>query len=1452
MKKLFKHLQFLTLGVFLLSSTAIFAASNQCFSANELNDFKTLYIKLQNELNYEGKDAYLDKKYQVQLKPHSKDKAYPGREFETALFGEYQNSLRKIGKLYQSAKFENDDSFKSNEVLVNFMKAIDDKSSESQDFINKTKIKDVINALEEASQKKYAKSSDKKFMINAGDKYLLEKLLTHAQDRVCSVSKYEETNKGTALFKADYLKQVKNAPLNILVNTIKNAPIEKDSKIDLREPSDLTASLIDQDVAVQSAVADNLNQLSAWVKKVKAQGPKCLASIKSKDFANKIQANIQGCNFGHFIETLSQDNVSNLESVLHFINANEKLLNNSAAKAETSLDELKLEGFISKTFDNLGTAVRCAQLDPANSGDKKVFIRNLPYDEKSNKFDTSGIICKSNSKILGADSCRKQFDLSSDSLGRGLEIKPKKGAAANVTFSVKDSDNCSDISFQDPKAGNLATSPEQCKAQLKDGSAFVWDTKSSKCNEVEIANVSSLEQCVALKKEGSVFNWDAQKKSCGEFSALLTENVLKQSAQQCVAQKKNGYSYKWDSSKNSCDETPTIAGTKLESKISCDAKTAANLPYKWNGNENTCESSPILTAADLKAKVACEAKPAKNGFSNSWDNQARQCGQLEVSKVATLEQCVALKKPGSVFNWDAQKNSCGEFSSLLASAAIKQSVQQTQNGSLVLPEIKSKAACDAIGKNGLLSNWDNSKGQCSAVDLAKVSTIEQCVALKKEGSVFNWDTQKNSCGEFSSLLANPALKQSLQQAQNGSLVLSDVKSKAACDAINKKGLSSSWDNSKGQCSAVDIAKVSTIEQCVALKKEGSVFNWDAQKNSCGEFSSLLSSAALKQAAQQCEVKGSKWNSDKKECDDDKTMTSSSSKEANNGSLVLSDIKSKAACEAINKKGLSSSWDNSKGQCSAADIAKVSTIEQCVALKKEGSVFNWDAQKNSCGEYSSQLSSAALKQAAQQCEIKTKEGSSFKWDAGKNACSEFPVLANANSDTKNTISSAELAKVSSLEQCVALKKPGSVFNWSSEKNSCEESSSLLTEAHLTQTAQQCIAQKKYGYEYKWDSANKSCSAIPTMAGTKLESKIACDAKISAGLPFKWNSSEYSCEKSGNDSDSNSPALSHNGLKNPGLNNYESQTHNGNSKNGDSKNADLQNGNPRSSMLTDSKNGIVTSAKAVTPSIPGDVNEKQARMACESKSSPGNPFRWNSSSKSCEGPTIAANNNNGGKAPIVKPIVLTSEDTKPVVKNPNLPPVGSRGPGTANEELKNKPGTVTEGQKTKPDAITVDPKTEPVTPPVIKAENGNSGTSLSNLPNNSTDKVKAEVTKAQMDCEINKGPTFSWDSVKETCSEAATAVEAKPAEDDASLAAAEKLCIADNADWIEKENEGRPGIKWEWDGKTCVDKRPAKDGGKKVVEEAPAQEEAASAPKRAPARFVPINIPSRQIYLMPGMP
>lgn len=608
MKKKLVHLQLLTLGVFLLASTNLFAAKKECYSDAEFKDFKTLYIKLQNQLNYEGQDAYLDKNMQVQLMPHAKNTPYPGKEFEAALFGEYQNSLRKIGKLYQDAKYDGDENFKSNEILVNFMKAIDDKSSDSEEYIKNTKIKDVINALETASKKRYANSSDKKFVITNGDKYLLEKLLTHAQDRLCSVNKYVKTNKGTDLFDANYLQKVKNAPLNLLVNTIKSAPIEKDSKIDLNPSSSLTGDLVDTDITIKSAITDNINQLSAWVKKVKSRDPACLAAIKTKTFANKIQGQVQGCNFGHFMETIGEENVNNLESVLHFINANERLLDRAVAKAETNLDELKLEGFISNAFKKLGTEIKCTIIDSANDGDKKVFLRNLPYDEKLNKYDTSGFVCQTSSKLLEADVCKEQFDLISDELGRGIELRPKKNIDSSLVFSIKEAKSCSNIPIKNLKS--------------------ILDTNDgSKSNEDKNNEDKSKIDTITLKND---FAGSKDKDDLDDKTLLIDDHKDSNDDQtKCEEQKKDGVVFTWDA----------------------DNKTCKEVVLKSEENKDDKKDDKKKTDDEDSGRIACEEKNAKwveevnNGTPTEkyrWDGKA--CKDVKPAKEAaskvTLEEVV--------------------------------------------------------------------------------------------------------------------------------------------------------------------------------------------------------------------------------------------------------------------------------------------------------------------------------------------------------------------------------------------------------------------------------------------------------------------------------------------------------------------------------------------------------------------------------------------------------------------------------------------------------------------------------------------------------------------------------------------------------------------------------------------------------------------------------------------
>lgn len=696
----FKIIQAITLGAMLLGSN-VFGAE-KCYSTAELNNFKEVYIALQQKLNYEGKDAYLDKNHQVQLKAHQKDAPYGGKEFEEALFLEYQNSMRKVGKLFQNAKFEGDDNFKSNPLLVNFMAAIDDKKSDSSEFIEKTKVKEVLKALEEASIKKFGNGPDKKFVLNAGDKYLLEKLLTHAQDRICSITTFEETGKGTKLFKADYLQKVKNAPLNRLVNTIKASTIDKDSKIELKETSALTASLIDPTLATKSAVAENLQQLSDWVKKVKSRGDKCLQAIKSKNFTNSIQAHIQSCNFGRMIDTLSEDNYNNLESVLHYINANERLLNNPQAKAETNIDELKLEGFIGKTFDNLGKEIRCTQIEASNNADKKIFIRNLPYNEQTNQFDTSGILCKVKGRAQTAEQCKKQYSLVSDSLGRGLEIKPRT-ANSGVVFSIKENPNCTDMAFPN-KPEKPATPPktqEDCNNEAKEKSEggklpviiLILNTEKNTCepSAPEKKFNWSQEKCDAKAKADAEADkkpvipvvYDQTADLCVQSplkpDLTLTQEMCNERAQTATEGGKNKLiPLELNAEKTECvakedagADAETATDDSIMTKEKCDQQSKdstenGKLPaqnFVFNEKDKSC-SVAKLTQADCDAKAKSTAEKEKksiialilNAEKNTCDVKDAAEPEKESAKTSDEEKKCIEKSvaPEFRYSWDGK------------------------------------------------------------------------------------------------------------------------------------------------------------------------------------------------------------------------------------------------------------------------------------------------------------------------------------------------------------------------------------------------------------------------------------------------------------------------------------------------------------------------------------------------------------------------------------------------------------------------------------------------------------------------------------------------------------------------------------------------------------------------------------------------------------------------------
>ena len=460
MKAQINKLMMTAIGIqFLFSTSFLYAADkkakvpvaakiNSSCLQDKKNEFKVLYLKLQQSLNYEGKDVQITnpKTGAFVLVPH-KGEEYEGKIFEKKLFKEYQNSLRKVGAIYQAAKFDaanNPADFNSNTALVDFIKAVD--GGDGAKYISGTNIDSVIEQLQKASESKYP--ADSKLRISANDKYLLKKLLTHAQDRLCSINEYIRTKKGTKFFSAEEMEKKKNAPLNQLLLAVKDAKLTKDSDI----------QVVDTDVAINSAIQENINALSKWIKEASAG---CKAAVASNAFMNSIQTGIQSCNYGEFVKSLETANTTDIEKILHFINSNEKFLKKAAPKAETDMDEFKLQAYVDRTFTNLGNKIHCSEVVNTNKDGKRLFVRNLPYLDAQNKFDTSKISCKvkvaaskkgpASERVLNEQECAGKIELVSDDLGRGIEVKQKNPKEAPISFSIKDNPECNDIALVVPQ-----------------------------------------------------------------------------------------------------------------------------------------------------------------------------------------------------------------------------------------------------------------------------------------------------------------------------------------------------------------------------------------------------------------------------------------------------------------------------------------------------------------------------------------------------------------------------------------------------------------------------------------------------------------------------------------------------------------------------------------------------------------------------------------------------------------------------------------------------------------------------------------------------------------------------------------------------------------------------------------------------------------------------------------
>ena len=496
------------------------SSSNSCKVKQD--EFRRLYLELQAKyLNYEGKDTTFDSKGNIVLVPHKEGAPYEGKEFEEAIFKEYLNSVSKVAKLFQDEKFRPEVS-KTNEKLVDFLKAID---GNPEAFIeNKNNdIHNIVEMLYQESNKRYKSGQDAKYALTERDKYLLKKLVTHAQDRICSVDHYKKTGTKTMYFTTTQLHQQMNGPINRIIYAIREANITNKQRIVLYEPDQL---MVNGKEAVHSAIKAHINDIAKFVKENNA----CIARIKNLSF---IQKNIQPCNYQRFMDSLKKGpgEFSELESILHFINANDHFFGYVKKTAETDLDPEILEmrtklRLQTEDGEDVLSGLGCSK-GQNEKGQEAIFLRNMPSKPGTkDEPDTSIIECfdaKSN-EPLNAQTCQGLIKVEADYIGRGLVVKTvKEKDSGKYKFSIKGKPECSQVinnNLTGPNTDLLTDNGPGDETKCPIGQTF--DKKQNKC--VPLTGELCTEQGLILSPDKTECIEDPNAEKCPAGQVLNAEN----------------------------------------------------------------------------------------------------------------------------------------------------------------------------------------------------------------------------------------------------------------------------------------------------------------------------------------------------------------------------------------------------------------------------------------------------------------------------------------------------------------------------------------------------------------------------------------------------------------------------------------------------------------------------------------------------------------------------------------------------------------------------------------------------------------------------------------------------------------------------------------------------------------------------------------------------------------
>lgn len=605
------------------------ASSNNCQVKQQ--EFRRLYLELQAKyLNYEGKDTTFDSKGNIVLVPHKEGAPYEGKEFEEAIFKEYLNSISKVAKLFQDATFRPDVSA-PNKKLLDFLKSIDDNENT---FINDTskEIADIVEMLYQESNKKYKSGPDAKYALTERDKYLLKKLVTHAQDRICSVNHYDKTRgKGsTKYFTNSELHKQMNAPLNRIMYAIREAKISEKDRIVLYEPEQL---MVNGKEAVHSAIKAHINDIAKFVRDNK----RCMEYFKNHKI---IQKNIQPCNYQRFLESLERGpaEFSELESILHFINANDQFMDYGKKQAETDLDpellEMRTRLRLQREDDDdiVSTQLACSKIKN-DKGEEAIFLRNMPSKPGTvDEPDTSIIECfdaKSNHQ-LDAQACQKLIKVEVDPIGRGLVVKTvEEKNSGRYKFSIKEKPECSQVINNDLTGPNtdLITDNKPPTEEANKCPSGKPRNEKGECPPVTLE--SCTEQGLILNPEKTECikdpnaNTCPEGKVCPETTTPPADNVVNQCDPKCTTP---GFSC--NKTTNKCEQDPQTNNTctdKQEWKANQDGKggQCVDKPANNKDDEAECEKKN----ADWSQKMLNDGEGAskRDGFKKRFEWKDGKC-----------------------------------------------------------------------------------------------------------------------------------------------------------------------------------------------------------------------------------------------------------------------------------------------------------------------------------------------------------------------------------------------------------------------------------------------------------------------------------------------------------------------------------------------------------------------------------------------------------------------------------------------------------------------------------------------------------------------------------------------------------------------------------------------------------------------------------------------------------